>query len=157
MQKITPMLWFNNNVEEALKLYTSVFKDSSVGSVSHYPEGAPEPIPAGAIMVADLNLFGQKYLLLNGGPHFKFNESVSFVVNCDTQEEIDYYWEKLTENGGQESMCGWLKDPFGLSWQITPSMMGDFYKNPETAPKVMQVMMSMKKLEIAPLREAAGM
>ncbi|HTK25783.1 MAG TPA: VOC family protein, partial [Pyrinomonadaceae bacterium] len=118
MQKITPFLWFDNNAEEAMNFYTSVFKDSKQVKVSRYPEGAPAP--AGSVMVAEFELEGQRFIALNGGPQFKFTEAVSFVVNCETQEEVDYYWSRLTADGGAESMCGWLKDKFGLSWQITP-------------------------------------
>src|SRR5262245_34769380 len=125
MQKITPMLWFDGDAEDAVILYTSIFKESKVISMSRYPEGAPAP--AGTLMVAEFELFGQRYHALNGGPHFKFTEAISFVVNCDNQEEVDYYWNNLIADGGQESQCGWLKDKFGLSWQITPSMMGKLY------------------------------
>jgi predicted 3-demethylubiquinone-9 3-methyltransferase (glyoxalase superfamily) len=155
MQKITPMLWFDKNAEEALNFYSSVFKDSSVGKVSRYPPGAPGEV--GSVMTGELTLFGQKFLLLNAGPMFKFNESISFVVGCDTQEEVDYYWDKLTADGGEESMCGWLKDRFGLSWQITPNMMSEIMSNPATAPAAMKAMMTMKKLDIAKLKEAAGL
>lgn len=155
MQKITPFLWFDNNAEEALKLYTSIFKNSKVTDVTRYGDAGPGP--KGQVMTAAFELEGQKFVALNGGPHFKFTEAISFVVNCETQEEVDHYWYRLSE-GGQESMCGWLKDRFGLSWQIVPSvlskLLGD--KDKEKAGRVMQAMMTMKKIDIARLKEAAG-
>jgi predicted 3-demethylubiquinone-9 3-methyltransferase (glyoxalase superfamily) len=153
MQKITPFLWFDNNAEEAMNFYTSVFKDSKQVKVSRYPEGAPAP--AGSVMVAEFELEGQRFIALNGGPQFKFTEAVSFVVNCETQEEVDYYWSRLTADGGAESMCGWLKDKFGLSWQITPTIMYKLYSgDPASAQRVMQAMLQMKKLDIQKLQDA---
>jgi predicted 3-demethylubiquinone-9 3-methyltransferase (glyoxalase superfamily) len=153
MQKITPFLWFDNNAEEAMNFYTSVFKDSKQVKVSRYPEGAPAP--AGSVMVAEFELEGQRFIALNGGPQFKFTEAVSFVVNCETQEEVDYYWSRLTADGGAESMCGWLKDKFGLSWQITPAIMYKLYSgDPASAQRVMQAMLQMKKLDIQKLQDA---
>jgi predicted 3-demethylubiquinone-9 3-methyltransferase (glyoxalase superfamily) len=153
MQKITPFLWFDNNAEEAMNFYTSVFKDSRQVKVSRYPEGAPAP--AGSVMVAEFELEGQRFIALNGGPQFKFTEAVSFVVNCETQEEVDYYWSRLTADGGAESMCGWLKDKFGLSWQITPTIMYKLYSgDPASAQRVMQAMLQMKKLDIQKLQDA---
>lgn len=153
MQKITPFLWFDNQAEEAVKFYTSVFKNSKTGSVSRYSEGGPGP--KGSVMTASFHLEGQEFIALNGGPIFKFNESVSFVVNCDTQKEIDYFWEKLTE-GGEESQCGWLKDKFGLSWQIVPSSLSKLIAggDPEKSKRTMQALMKMKKLIIADLENA---
>ncbi|HTK37356.1 MAG TPA: VOC family protein [Pyrinomonadaceae bacterium] len=153
MQKITPMLWFDNNAEEAMEFYTSVFKDAKQVKVSRYPEGAPAP--AGSVMVAEFELEGQRFVALNGGPQFKFTEAVSFVVNCDTQEEIDYYWSKLTADGGEESMCGWLRDKFGLSWQITPRIIYKLYSDDAaSAQRTMQAMLQMKKLDIQKLQDA---
>src|SRR5256886_1872089 len=127
MQKITPFLWFNDDAEEAAKFYTSVFKNSKVGKILRYDEASAKAAgrPAGSVLTVEFEIEGQKFTALNGGPQFKFNESVSFVVNCKTQEEVDYFWEKLTAGGGQESECGWLKDKFGLSWQITPTVLID--------------------------------
>jgi len=153
MQKITPFLWFDNQAEEAVKFYTTVFKNSKTGSVSRYSEEGPGP--KGSVMTASFQLEGQDFIALNGGPVFKFNESVSFVVSCETQKEIDYFWEKLTE-GGEESQCGWLKDKFGLSWQIVPSSMGRLMAggDPEKSKRTMHALMKMKKLIIADLENA---
>ena len=153
MQKITPFLWFDNNAEEAMKFYTSVFKNSKVGKVTLYPEGSPGP--AGTVMVGTFQIEGQEFIALNGGPVFKFTEAISFVVNCETQEEVDYYWNKLTE-GGEESQCGWLKDKFGLSWQIVPRILIQLLQDKDKvkAGKVMAAMMPMKKIEIAKLKAA---
>jgi predicted 3-demethylubiquinone-9 3-methyltransferase (glyoxalase superfamily) len=153
MQKITPFLWFDNRAEEAVNFYTSIFKNSTVGKISRYGEAGPGP--AGSVMTAEFELDGMKFLALNGGPHFKFTEAVSFVVNCETQDEIDYYWEKLTTDGGQESQCGWLKDKFGLSWQVVPTIIGKLMTgDPERSGRVMKALMPMKKLDIATLQKA---
>jgi predicted 3-demethylubiquinone-9 3-methyltransferase (glyoxalase superfamily) len=154
MQKITPFLWFDGNAEEAVNFYTSVFKDSKIGSMARYPEGSPGP--AGQLMTANFTINGQDFIALNGGPIFKFTEAVSFVVNCETQEEIDYYWNKLTSNGGEESMCGWLKDKFGLSWQIVPTAIGRLMGggNAEQSQNVMHALLKMKKLNIKELEDA---
>ncbi|MEO5600113.1 MAG: VOC family protein, partial [Cyclobacteriaceae bacterium] len=120
VQKITPFLWFNDNAEEAMKFYTSIFKDSGIGNVSRYPEGGP--MPAGTVMTATFYLNGQEFYVLNGGPSFTFTEAISFFVKCETQEEIDELWNKLS-GGGKEQQCGWLKDKFGLSWQIVPQVL----------------------------------
>jgi predicted 3-demethylubiquinone-9 3-methyltransferase (glyoxalase superfamily) len=154
MQKITPFLWFDNNAEEAMNFYTSVFKDSKIGTVSRYQEGGPGH--PGEVMVGTITLAGQDFFLLNGGPMFKFTEAVSFSINCDTQEEIDHYWNGLIAGGGQESQCGWLKDKFGLSWQVVPSVLGKLMSNPdkEKAKRAMQAMLKMKKLDIKALEEA---
>lgn len=153
MQKITPFLWFDDNAEEAMNFYVSVFKNSRVVSATPWPEGGPGA--AGSFLTGSLVIEGQEFVVLNGGPEFKFNEAVSFVVRCTTQEEVDYYWDKLTE-GGQESQCGWLKDKYGLSWQITPVQLLEMLrdKDPEKAKRVMQAMLHMKKIDIAKLREA---
>jgi predicted 3-demethylubiquinone-9 3-methyltransferase (glyoxalase superfamily) len=154
MQKITPFLWFDNNAEAAMNLYVSVFKDAKITSLQRWGKG--QPGPEGEVLTGGFQLFGQDFAVLNGGPQFKFNESMSFVVNCDTQAEVDEYWAKLTANGGQESMCGWLKDPFGLSWQIIPRVLprliGD--KDAAKSARAMQAMMQMRKIDIKKLQDA---
>jgi predicted 3-demethylubiquinone-9 3-methyltransferase (glyoxalase superfamily) len=154
MQKITPYLWFKDQAEEAANFYTSLFKNSKIGDVSRYGEGGPGP--AGQAMVVQFTLEGQEFYALNGGPEFSFTEAVSFLVNCETQEEVDYFWTKLTENGGEESMCGWLKDRFGVSWQIIPSALGRLMGDPDPAKagNVMQAMLQMRKIVIADLQRA---
>ena len=154
MTKITPFLWFDNNAEEAMNLYTSIFKDSKVLSVTRYNEVGPGPV--NSVMTAEFQLFGQIFIALNGGPRFKFNESVSFVVNCNTQEEVDYYWDNLIKGGGKPSMCGWLKDKFGLSWQIVPTALGELMQssNPKKAQSVMKAMLKMSKMDIQALQDA---
>ncbi len=153
-QKITPFLWFNQEAEEAANFYVSLFPDSKILSVSRYGDAGPGP--KGSAMVVEFQLAGQKYQALNGGPHFKFTEAISLLVNCDSQEEVDTLWSKLTANGGQESQCGWLKDRFGLSWQIVPSRFMELMKDkdPKRTQRVMQAMMTMKKFDIARLEEA---
>jgi predicted 3-demethylubiquinone-9 3-methyltransferase (glyoxalase superfamily) len=155
MQKITPFLWFDNNAEEAMKFYTSVFKNSKIGKVSLYPEGSPGP--AGTVMVGTFEIEGQEFMAMNGGPMFKFNEAISFTVNCETQEEVDDYWRKLTAGGGQEVQCGWLKDKFGLSWQIVPTILQKLLagKDRDQAKRVMNAMLKMTKIEIEGLKRAA--
>jgi predicted 3-demethylubiquinone-9 3-methyltransferase (glyoxalase superfamily) len=157
MQKITPFLWYDSEAEEAANFYVSLFKNSRIAKIARYPEEGAETTgkPAGSVMMVEFELDGQKFSALNGGPHFKFDEAISFVVNCDTQEEIDHYWENLTADGGQESQCGWVKDKFGLSWQITPTIMGELYEgSPEQSNRVMNAMLQMKKLDIAKLKAA---
>jgi predicted 3-demethylubiquinone-9 3-methyltransferase (glyoxalase superfamily) len=158
MQKITPFLWFDDQAEEAVKVYTSIFKNSKTGRILRYDEEAAKASgrPAGSVLTVEFELDGQKFVALNGGPQFKFNESISFVVNCETQEEVDYYWQKLTAGGGQESQCGWLKDKFGVSWQITPSVLINMLhdKDPEKAGRVMNAMLQMQKIDIAKLKAA---
>ncbi|WNG32785.1 VOC family protein [Archangium violaceum] len=153
-QKITPFLWFNQEAEEAANFYVSLFEDSKILSVVRHGDAGPGP--KGSVMVVEFQLAGQKFSALNGGPTFKFTEAISLLVNCDSQEEIDTLWSKLTANGGQEVECGWLKDRFGLSWQIVPSrffqMMQD--KDPKRSQRVMQAMLTMKKFNIARLEEA---
>jgi predicted 3-demethylubiquinone-9 3-methyltransferase (glyoxalase superfamily) len=153
MQKITPFLWFDDQAEEAARFYTSVFKNAKLGNVSRY--GDTGPGPKGRVMVAQFQLEGQDFLALNGGPQFKFTEAVSFVVNCETQDEVDYFWEKLSE-GGRTSQCGWLKDKFGLSWQIVPTAMGRLLggKDPAKSQRAMQAMLQMTKIDIAALQRA---
>jgi predicted 3-demethylubiquinone-9 3-methyltransferase (glyoxalase superfamily) len=155
MQKITPFLWFDNNAEEAMNFYTSVFENSKIGKVSRYPEGSPGP--AGSVMTGTFQIAGQEFIVLNGGPQFKFTEAISFVVNCESQEEIDKYWNKLTADGGKEVECGWLKDKFGLSWQITPTILYELLSNPdrEKSKRAMQAMMTMKKIDIEGIKRAA--
>jgi predicted 3-demethylubiquinone-9 3-methyltransferase (glyoxalase superfamily) len=152
-QKVTPFLWFDADAEEAVKFYTSVFPNSRILSTSRYPEGSRGP--AGTVMTIDFELAGQRLTALNGGPHFKFNEAISFVVSCDTQAEIDAYWDRLTSNGGRAVQCGWLTDRFGLSWQIVPSILMELVKDPAKGPRVMAALMKMMKLDIAGLKAAA--
>ena len=154
MSKITPFLWFDNQAEEAAKFYTSVFKDSKIRSIARYGDAGPGP--KGSVMTASFEIEGQEFVALNGGPHFKFTEAISFVVNCESQREVDYYWEKLTANGGQESQCGWLRDKFGLSWQIVPTILSELLqdKDAKKAQRVMQAMLKMKKIIIADLQTA---
>ncbi|HLZ45414.1 MAG TPA: VOC family protein [Gemmatimonadales bacterium] len=151
MQKITPFLWFDNNAEDAAQFYTSVFKNSKILEVSRYGDAGPRP--KGTVMVVRFRIGDLEVTALNGGPQFKFSEAFSFVVNCDSQKEIDEYWSKLTAGGGQESECGWLKDKFGFSWQIVPAQMGKLMSNkdPQKANRVMQALLKMKKLDIATL------
>ena len=152
-QKITPFLWFDDKAEEAMNFYTSVFKNSKRGKVTRYGETGPGP--KGQVMIATFQLFGQEFTALNGGPKFKFTEAISFVVNCESQEEVDGYWDKLSE-GGEKSRCGWLKDKFGLSWQIVPTVLGELMgdKDPEKANRVMQAMLQMDKIDIKTLKQA---
>jgi predicted 3-demethylubiquinone-9 3-methyltransferase (glyoxalase superfamily) len=152
-QKVTTFLWFNDNAEEAAKFYCSVFKNSRILSTTPKPESVPGPNVS--VLTVDFELDGQRFAALNGGPQFKFTEAISLVVNCDTQEEIDYFWEKLSE-GGQQVECGWLKDKYGLSWQVTPSnwielLTGDI----EKTDRVMKAVMQMKKLDKAEMEKAA--
>jgi len=152
-QKITPFLWFDNNAEEAMNFYVSVFNNSKIGTVTRYGDAGPGP--KGSVLTAAFELEGQKFVALNGGPRFKFTEAISFVINCETQAEIDYFWDKLTSDGGQESMCGWLKDKFGLSWQVVPAEIGSLLTG-EKSNQVMQAIMQMKKIDLSTLRQAAG-
>jgi len=155
IQRIKPFLWFDNNAEEAVQFYISIFKDSKILKVSRYGEAGPGP--AGSVMVVNFRIEGQDFIALNGGPHFKFNESISFSITCETQEEVDYYWDKLAE-GGQEVQCGWLKDKFGLSWQVNPVILGELLadKDGKKAQRVMKAMMQMKKIDISGLQRAAA-
>ena len=156
MQKITTFLWFDDNAEEAMNLYVSIFRNSKILTVSRLPEGAPGV--AGKVTMGKFQLDGQEFMALNGGPQFRFTEAISLFVSCETQAEVDELWTKLTADGGQESQCGWLKDKFGLSWQIIPTalprLLGD--KNPARAQRAMQAMLKMKKIDIAGLEEAAN-
>ena len=154
MKKITPYLWFDNQAEEAMTFYTSIFKNSRILGVSRYGDSGPGP--KGSVMTATFELNGQKITALNGGPvHFGFTEAISFFVNCETQEEVDYLWEQLTE-GGEPGPCGWLKDRYGLSWQIVPIALGEMLgdKDPAKAQRVMQAMLQMSKLDVAVLKQA---
>jgi predicted 3-demethylubiquinone-9 3-methyltransferase (glyoxalase superfamily) len=153
MQKITPFLWFNDNAEEAMNFYVSIFKNSRVGRVTRYGDAGPGP--KGTVMSATFQLEGQEFFALNGGPQFKFTEAISFFVNCETQEEADALWEKLSE-GGRKDMCGWLKDKFGLSWQIIPTVLGQMLgdKDPAKSQRVMQAMLQMTKIDINGLKKA---
>lgn len=153
MQKITPFLWFNDQAEEAMKFYTSIFKNSKMGKLTRYGETGPGP--KGKVMTATFELDGQEFIALNGGPQFKFTEAISFSVRCDTQAEIDEMWEKLSA-GGEKSRCGWLKDKYGLSWQIVPPVLGELLgdKDPEKAKRVMQAMLQMDKIDIKRLKQA---
>ena len=153
MQKITPFLWFNNQAEEAMNFYTSIFKNSKKLTVTYYGEGAPGP--KGTVMTVNFILDGQEFAAINGGPLFTFSEAISFVVYCYSQEEIDDFWEKLSE-GGEEQQCGWLKDKFGLSWQIIPPALIEMLqdKDPVKAQRVMKAMLQMRKIDIAGLQQA---
>ncbi|URN16280.1 MULTISPECIES: VOC family protein [Streptomyces] len=152
-QKITPYLWFDSEAEEAANHYTSIFEDSRIVKVARYPEGTP--MPAGSVMTVEFELAGQRYIAMNGGPEFTFNEAVSLSVACEDQEEVDYFWSRLGE-GGQEGPCGWLKDRYGLSWQITPRVLEEMMTDPdrEKARRAAEAMMSMKKLDIGALQRA---
>jgi predicted 3-demethylubiquinone-9 3-methyltransferase (glyoxalase superfamily) len=153
MQKITPFLWFDNQAEEAMNFYVSIFKNSKVIRVSHY--GDKEPAPKGPVMSATFQLGGQEFIALNGGPLFSFTPAISFFVDCETQPEVDELWEKLSQ-GGEKQRCGWLKDKFGLSWQIIPSVLGDLLQDqdPEKSEKVWKAMMHMDKIDIKGLQQA---
>ena len=154
MQKITPFLWFDGRAEEAVRLYTSLFKNSKIVDIDYWPEGSP--FPKNQVMTGVFQLDGQQFYAFDAGPQFKFTEAISFFVNCETQEEIDHFWNGLTKNGGQESMCGWLKDKFGVSWQIVPPVLGEMLKDKDRAKagRVMQSMMQMKKIIITDLKKA---
>ena len=153
MSKITPCLWFDDQAEEAAKFYCSIFKNSKIGKITHYGEGAPKP--KGSVLTVKFRLDGQEFLALNGGPQFKFTEAISLIVNCKTQKEVDRMWKKLSE-GGQEVQCGWLKDKYGVSWQITPTALGKLMsgRNAAGAERTMQALMQMKKIDIKELKKA---
>ncbi len=153
-QKITPCLWLDDNTtEEAVAFYTSVFPNSRILSRSYYSENMHRP--AGTILTVEFELAGQRFTALNGGPEFTFNEAISLMVHCETQAEIDTYWEKLTAKGGKPVQCGWLKDRFGVSWQIVPAVIADLIRDPKKSPRVMQAVMRMVKLDLAELLAAA--
>jgi len=153
-QKITPNLWFDTEAEEAAGFYISVFKNSRIVTVTHYTEAGPRP--AGTVMTVEFELDGQRFVGINGGPEFTFDEAVSFSIACETQDEVDYYWERLSE-GGEEGQCGWLKDRHGLSWQVVPTGIEEVFADPDPqrARRAMQAMFGMSKLDIAALRSAA--
>jgi predicted 3-demethylubiquinone-9 3-methyltransferase (glyoxalase superfamily) len=154
MQKITPFLWFDDRIGEAVKFYVSVFPKSKIMSTSRYADGAP--LPKGTVMSMTFELEGQEFMALNGGPQFKFTEAISFFVKCETQSEVDYYWETLTKDGGQEQPCGWLKDKYGLSWQIIPNALGEYLNDKDSAKaqRAMTAMLKMKKIDVETLRRA---
>jgi predicted 3-demethylubiquinone-9 3-methyltransferase (glyoxalase superfamily) len=154
MQKITPFLWFDSRAEEAVDFYVSIFKKAKKGAVSRYGEAGPGP--KGSVMMVEFQLEGQDFLVMNCKSEFRFNESISFLVNCQTQKEVDYYWEKLSK-GGKKVACGWLKDKFGVSWQITPTVLMDLMKDKDPAKRdrVMRAMMKMVKIDIAKIKKAA--
>lgn len=159
LQKIIPNLWFDRDAEAAAKFYTSIFKDSSIGEATRFGKEGFEihGMPEGTVMTIEFTIAGQQFVGLNGGPVFKFSEAISFIVHCDTQEEIDYYWSKLGEQGDPKAQqCGWLKDKFGVSWQVVPSVMNKMFKDKDAkkVARVTKVMLQMKKLEIAPLIRA---
>jgi len=153
MQKITTFLWFNGQAEEAANFYTSVFKNSKITSITHYTEAGP--MPAGSAMTVNFELEGQEFIALNGGPEYSFTPAISLFVNCETQAEVDELWEKLTEGGG-EVQCGWLEDKYGLSWQIVPSGLQDYLngKDPERSTRAVQALFSMKKIDLAKIKQA---
>ena len=152
--KIYPFLWFDSQAEEAANLYCSIFPNSKIGKIARYGKGGPGP--EGAVMTVSFSLDGQEFTALNAGPRFKFTEAVSFVIPCKDQDEIEYYWSKLTANGGEESMCGWLKDKFGLSWQVIPAKIGELMSDPDPqkSGRVVQALLQMRKLDIAKLTAA---
>ena len=156
MQKITPFLWFDTQAEEAVRFYLSVFKDGKIHTTSHYPEGGPRP--AGMVMTIAFELQGQQFVALNGGPDVPFTNAVSLVVNCDSQDEIDYFWENLAADGGEPIQCGWLKDKFGMPWQIVPSQVWDWLssKDPARVQRVTAAVWQMEKLNVAELERAAS-
>ncbi len=154
MQKITPFLWFDGKAEEAMNFYTSIFKNSKIKSVTRYGEAGPGP--KGTVMTGTFQLEGQDFMALNGGPHFTFSPAISFFVNCQTQQEVDELWEKLSE-GGEKGRCGWLKDKYGLSWQIVPSALGEMLQDEdaEKSKRVMKAMLRMDKIDIKALKQAS--
>lgn len=155
MQKITPFLWFDNQAEEAVKFYTSVFKNSHVETLARYGEEGPGE--SGSVMTAVFELEGQRFIALNGGPQFQFTPAISFVISCETQDEVDYYWDKLSE-GGETNRCGWLADKFGVSWQVVPSVLGDLLssEDEDQSQRVMHAMLQMDKMDIQALQDAAA-
>ena len=157
INKITPCLWFDDKAEEAMKFYVSIFKNSMVGRITRYGEQGAEVSgrPKGTVMTATFEIEGQEFLALNGGPHFKFSEAISFIVNCETQEEIDKFWGKLSD-GGEKGVCGWLKDKYGVSWQIVPTILGEMLqdKDPEKTNRVMSAILQMGKIDIERVQQA---
>ncbi len=160
MQKITPFLWFDSQAEEAVRFYTSIFNNSKIVSITHYGEEGAEASgrPKGTVMTIAFQLDGQEFVALNGGPQFKFTEAISFVVNCESQDEVDYYWEKLSGGGDEKAQqCGWLKDKYGVSWQIVPTVLGELLNDPDPdkSRRVMKAMLKMKKIDIETLKQAS--
>jgi predicted 3-demethylubiquinone-9 3-methyltransferase (glyoxalase superfamily) len=160
IEKIAPCLWFDNQAEEAARYYTGIFKNSKIGKISRYGEAGKEihGRPAGSVMTVEFELEGQKFTGLNGGPVFTFNEAVSFQIYCETQQEIDYYWDRLTKGGDERSQqCGWLKDKYGVSWQVVPTILAELFSDPdrEKTDRVMEALLPMKKLDIETLKRAA--
>lgn len=155
VQTISPFLWFDNQAEDAAKLYVSIFPNSRILGVSRYGEAGPGP--KGTVMTVSFELDGQRFIALNGGPQFKFTEAISFSIDCETQEEVDRYWATLTAGGGEEGQCGWLKDRYGLSWQVNPRVLGELLSDPDPkkAKRTMDAMLKMKKIDIATLKRAA--
>jgi predicted 3-demethylubiquinone-9 3-methyltransferase (glyoxalase superfamily) len=156
MQKISPFLWFDNQAEEAANLYVSLFEHAEITDIARYPENTPGP--AGEVMTVSFTLEGQEYTALNGGPEFSFTEAISFVVHCKDQEEVDHLWGRLTDDGGEESQCGWLKDRFGLSWQIVPERLDELMSDPDPARSqaAWQAMLQMRKIDIKVLEDAVN-
>jgi len=159
MQKITPFLWFDDQAEEAAKFYTAIFRNSKIGTIARYGEAGREVHgrPAGSVMTVAFELDGQAFTALNGGPVFKFNEAISFQVNCETQEEVEYYWGKLSRGGDEKAQqCGWLKDKYGVSWQVVPTALPEMINDPDPAKSqsVMKAMLQMKKIDIEKLKQA---
>ncbi len=155
MKKINPFLWFDSEAEEAAKFYVGILKNSKIGKITRYGEDGPRP--KRSVMTVEFTLDRVEFVALNGGPQFKFTEAISFSVNCETQEEIDYFWEKLSADGGSTGRCGWLKDKFGLSWQVNPVFLGDMLadRDAQKANRVMKAIMKMDKIDIAALEKAA--
>lgn len=160
MKKIVPCLWYDSEAEEAVKLYVSIFPNSRITQVDKYPEGGEGVTgkPTGSVMTVSFELDGNKFMALNGGPDFKFTEAVSFIYSCDGQEQVDELWNKLIADGGEESMCGWLKDKYGLSWQIVPKQLDEMITDPdpERAKRAMQAMLKMRKIDLAELEKAVN-
>ena len=161
MPKITPFLWFDDNAEEAVSFYTSIFKNSKVTFITRYGKESAEVSgrPQGTVMTMAFQLDGQEFVALNGGPHFKFTEAVSFVVNCESQDEVDHYWGKLSRDGDEKAQqCGWLKDKYGVSWQIVPTVLGELLNDPDSGKsrRVMKALLGMKKIDMGALKQASG-
>ena len=161
VQKLSPCLWFDSEAEQAAKYYTGIFKNSGIVKITHYGKAGFETHhrPAGSVMTVLFEIEGQQFTALNGGPAFKFNEAISFQINCETQKEIDYYWEKLSAGGDPKAQqCGWLKDKYGVSWQVVPTMMAELFKdeNSPAAQRTMEALLKMKKLDIAQLKKAGA-
>ena len=157
-QKITPFLWFDNQAEDAAAFYTAIFNESAIGAAANYEGEAGEKVgrPKGTVMVVDFEIAGQRFIALNGGPKYKFNESISFVIDCKDQAEVDYYWSRLTADGGEETMCGWVKDRFGVSWQVVPTVLSQLISGPdkEGSQRAMHAMLQMQKFDIQKLQDA---